>query len=80
MTSTIISTLGAALVKPSLKPLKTLLDPNTIGAAPLLGVNGLAFIGHGRSDEFAIAGALRNAQRMVDSGIMEAMQQTIASM
>ncbi|MCD6475283.1 MAG: phosphate acyltransferase PlsX [Anaerolineaceae bacterium] len=80
MTSTLLSTLGAALVKPSLKPLKTLLDPNAIGAAPLLGVDGLAFIGHGRSDEYAVAGALRNAQRMVDSGILEAMQQAIASM
>ncbi|NSW51971.1 MAG: phosphate acyltransferase PlsX [Anaerolineae bacterium] len=78
MTSTIISTLGAALVKPSLKPLKTMLDPNAIGAAPLLGVNGLVFIGHGRSDEFAVAGALVNAKKMVESGILDAMQKTIS--
>jgi glycerol-3-phosphate acyltransferase PlsX len=80
LTSNLISTIGAALVKPSLKPLKSMLDPNAIGAAPLLGVDGLAFIGHGRSDELAVAGALRNAQKMVDSGILEAMQQIIAQM
>lgn len=80
MTSTLISTLGAALVKPALKPLKTMLDPNAVGAAPLLGVNGLVFIGHGRSDEHAVEGALHNAQKMAQSGILEAMQTTITDL
>src|SRR6266498_2078625 len=41
--------LGGALVKPALGSIRKMLDPSEEGAAPLLGVNGLVFIGHGRS-------------------------------
>jgi glycerol-3-phosphate acyltransferase PlsX len=78
LTANLISKLGALLVKPALKPLKAMLDPNEIGAAPLLGVNGLVFIGHGRSDADAVAGALRNASKLAASGILEEMQKVIA--
>lgn len=42
------------------------------GAAPLLGVNGPVFIGHGSSDAATIVTALRVAQRAVDGGLMAA--------
>lgn len=78
LTANLISSLGALLVKPALKPLKAMLNPNEIGAAPLLGVNGLVFIGHGRSDADAVAGAIRNASQLAASGILEQMQKVIA--
>jgi phosphate acyltransferase len=54
--------------------IKKLLDPGEQGAAPLLGVNGLVFIGHGRSDAFAIKNAVRVAKEAVDVKVLDAMK------
>lgn len=62
--------LGALLAKPAFNKLKKLLDPNEIGAAPLLGIDGLIFVGHGRSDESAIVSALALAEKSVELGLM----------
>jgi glycerol-3-phosphate acyltransferase PlsX len=48
-------------------------DYTRIGAAPVLGVNGLIFIGHGRSKAPAIVGAMSGAVRAVESGLLEAI-------
>ncbi len=69
-----LAMLGGLLVKPALSQIKKLLDPSEEGAAPLLGVNGLVFIGHGRSDEIAIKNAIRVARNAVQSGVLEAMK------
>ncbi len=69
--------LGGLLVKPALGQIKKLLDPSEEGAAPLLGVNGLVFIGHGRSDEIAIKNAIRVAKNAVESGVLEAMKSSL---
>ena len=69
-----LALLGGMLVKPALGKIKKLLDPSEEGAAPLLGVNGLVFIGHGRSDEIAIKNAVRVAKNAVDSQVLEAMK------
>ncbi|MCX6068501.1 MAG: phosphate acyltransferase PlsX [Chloroflexi bacterium] len=66
--------LGGLLV---LGQIKKLLDPSEEGAAPLLGVNGLVFIGHGRSDEIAIKNAIRVAKNAVESGVLEAMKSSL---
>ena len=63
--------LGAALMLPALTSLRTQLDYRDIGAAPLLGVNGMVLIGHGRSREKAVVGALRQAERLVKLGAVE---------
>jgi glycerol-3-phosphate acyltransferase PlsX len=69
-----LALLGGALVRPALGKVKRLLDPGEYGAAPLLGVNGLIFIGHGRSDAFAIKNAIRVARDAVDSGLLSALK------
>ena len=69
--------LGGALVRPALVKIKRLLDPSEYGAAPLLGVNGLVFIGHGRSDAYAIQNAIRVAKEAVESGVLVAMKAAI---
>ncbi|MGA9776037.1 MAG: phosphate acyltransferase, partial [Candidatus Dormiibacterota bacterium] len=43
----------------------------SVGGAPLLGVRGLVFIGHGRSDAEAVAAALRVAARAVRADLLE---------
>lgn len=69
--------LGGALVKPALGKIKKLLDPSEEGAAPLLGVNGLVFIGHGRSDALAIKNAIRVAKEAAESKVLDAMKSAI---
>lgn len=72
-----LALLGGMLVKPALGKIKKLLDPSEEGAAPLLGVNGLVFIGHGRSDALAIKNAIRVAKEAVESNVLEAMKTAI---
>jgi len=69
-----LAMLGGLLVKSALGKIKKMLDPSEEGAAPLLGVNGLVFIGHGRSDEIAIKNSIRVAKNAVESGVLEAMK------
>ena len=72
-----LALLGGALVKPALGKIKKLLDPSEEGAAPLLGVNGLVFIGHGRSDALAIKNAVRVAKEAAESKVLDAMKSAI---
>ena len=72
-----LTLLGGLLVKPALGQIKKMLDPSEEGAAPLLGVNGLVFIGHGRSDEMAIKNAIRVAKNAVESGVLDAMKTSL---
>jgi glycerol-3-phosphate acyltransferase PlsX len=69
--------IGGILVRPTLRKIKKLLDPEEEGAAPLLGVNGLVFIGHGRSNEIAIMNAVRLAKNAVDTGVLVSIRKAI---
>ena len=73
----ILTKIGGLLVKPALGEIKKLLDPSEEGAAPLLGVNGLVFIGHGRSDAFAIKNAIRVAKNAAEANVLDAMKTAI---
>jgi glycerol-3-phosphate acyltransferase PlsX len=72
-----LAMLGGLLVKPALGQIKKLLDPSDQGAAVLLGVNGLVFIGHGRSDAFAIKNAVRVAKNAAEANVLEAIKSAI---
>jgi glycerol-3-phosphate acyltransferase PlsX len=76
-TSGPLALLGGILVKPALGKLKRMIDPEEEGAAPLLGVNGIVFIGHGRSSEIAIKNAIRLAKNAADAKVLEAIQNGI---
>jgi glycerol-3-phosphate acyltransferase PlsX len=68
---------GGALIRPAMGKVRKMLDPSEEGAAPLLGVNGLVFIGHGRSDALAIQSAVRVAKGAVEAGVLSAMRSAI---
>jgi len=72
-----LALIGGLLVKPAMGKVKKLLDPSDQGAAPLLGVNGLVFIGHGRSDALAIKNAIRVAKEAAESKVLDAMKSAI---
>jgi len=70
--------LGGLLIKPVLKGmLSKKMDPAEVGAALLMGVNGLVFIGHGRSDSRALVSAIRAARQAVESKLLENVRTAI---
>jgi glycerol-3-phosphate acyltransferase PlsX len=69
--SSIRGRIGGALLLPALREVRGRLDYRRYGAAPLLGVNGKVFIGHGRSDSGAIANAVRTAEEADRHGVLD---------
>jgi glycerol-3-phosphate acyltransferase PlsX len=70
-----LSKLGALLAKPALDSMKRRLDYREYGGAPLLGVDGVVIVGHGRSDARAIRNGIRVAAQTVENGVLEAIKQ-----
>jgi glycerol-3-phosphate acyltransferase PlsX len=73
----LLTKIGGLLIRPAMGSVRKLLDPSEYGAAPLLGVNGLAFIGHGRSDARAVQVAVRVAKEAVEAKVLDAMKSAI---
>ena len=69
--------IGAGLAMPAFMNLRKLLDPRQIGAAPLLGIDGLIFVGHGRSDALAIVNSLKAAKQAVDAQLLPSLKEAI---
>ena len=69
-----LAMLGAALAKPAFDALKKRLDYAEIGGAPVLGVDGVTIIGHGRSNAKAVKNAIRAAKRALDGNMLEAIR------
>lgn len=62
--------LGFMMARNSVKKFKKLVDHNEYGGAPLLGVNGPAFIAHGGASEKAMTSAIFVAKHFVEKGIL----------
>jgi glycerol-3-phosphate acyltransferase PlsX len=62
--------LPAAFVRPAMRRIWRRTDYSTYGGAPLLGVNGVCIISHGRSNPVAIANAIRAAKEAVSHDIV----------
>jgi glycerol-3-phosphate acyltransferase PlsX len=77
LTSSLRTKIGAGLAMPAFKNLRKLMDPRQIGAAPLLGIDGLVFVGHGRSDSLALVNSLKRAQQAVDAGLLASLKDAI---
>lgn len=68
------SKIGGLLAKPAFRRVYRQIDPFEVGGAPLLGVNGVVIIGHGRSNAWAIRNAIRQARAAVQGQIVEAIR------
>ncbi len=69
---------GALLMKPALLGLRSALDPDTYGAAPLLGVRGLAFICHGAASSNAFFNSLELAARSVSEQLAPQLEAAVS--
>lgn len=74
----LVAKAGALVLKPSLRRMFRHVDWNYVGGVPLLGVNGITIIGHGRSSRLAVFHALRQAARCVSTGIIKHMVETFS--
>ena len=61
-----IASIGGLLLRPALGGLRRKMDPDTTGGAILLGLRGVAVVGHGSSGPDGIANAIRLAARAVE--------------
>jgi glycerol-3-phosphate acyltransferase PlsX len=61
--------------EPVMLEFEKIMDYARIGAIPVLGVNGLYLIGHGRSRASAVVGGIRNALRCVEVNLVEALRE-----
>lgn len=78
ITSSVVKTAAASVLKPALNDLKNRLDPDTYGGAPLLGVKGVCIIGHGSSKAKAVSNAIRVAAQAGRGGLTEQIAAAIA--
>jgi glycerol-3-phosphate acyltransferase PlsX len=73
--------LGVLLLRTSFSRFKKEIDYSEYGGAPLLGINGVVIIGHGRSNVNAIKNAIRTAkeevERKFNEKILEALTMTM---
>ena len=65
----LLARLGALFLLPALKRAKARFDWEEYGAAPLLGVNGVCFVGHGSSGPRAFCSAIRTLTRFVEQRV-----------
>ncbi len=71
---------GALLSKGAFSAVKKHTNPDNYGGAPLVGVNGVAIIAHGKSNEVAIFNALKTASKLVKKNFIGDVADKIASL
>jgi phosphate acyltransferase len=70
----------AMLLKPAFRRAGRRLDYREYGGAPLLGVDGLVFIAHGRSDELALMRAIEAADAAATRNALEELKTATATL
>jgi glycerol-3-phosphate acyltransferase PlsX len=65
---------GGLLAKPAFGRVARQIDPFEVGGGPLLGVNGVVIVGHGRSNARAIKNAIGQARKAVEGDVVDAIR------
>ena len=77
VTHSVRSKIGYMFLQNGLKSMRQRTDYSEYGAAPLLGLNGLTMIGHGRSESKTVKNALRATGRLMDKGLNSKIQDEV---
>lgn len=72
--------LGALLARPALTRLRRRTDYSEYGGAPLLGINGGCFIGHGRSNPRAVHSMIRRAVEFCEADLHNQIRRKVADL
>jgi glycerol-3-phosphate acyltransferase PlsX len=78
ITATSLGKVGGLLLKPAFSRLKKKIDYAEYGGAPLLGINGISIICHGRSSPKAIKNAIRVAKESFEKGVNRHIREELA--
>jgi phosphate acyltransferase len=70
----LVSSVGGLLIAPAIGRVRARLDPLEIGGAPLLGVDGIVIIGHGRSNARTVRNAVQQARQAVSGGTLQRLR------
>jgi glycerol-3-phosphate acyltransferase PlsX len=62
--------IGGLLIRPGVRQLRARIDWREFGGAPLLGIDGVAVVAHGRSDARAIKNAIRVTRDAIESHLV----------
>jgi glycerol-3-phosphate acyltransferase PlsX len=79
LSSTITMRVGSLLTRRALRHFRRRVDYSEYGGAPLLGLNGIAIVGHGRSSPKAVRNAVAMAYRFVSSDFTERLKQDLVA-
>ena len=74
-----LTSIGGLIAKPAFSRVGRRLNPDEVGGAPLLGVNGVVIIGHGRSNAYAMKQAVHQARLAVQHDIVGAIRDGLGS-
>ena len=72
--------IAALLAKDTFRQLKHSFDSTEVGGAPLLGVEGAVIKAHGNSNARAIFCAIRQAKKVVDSGVVDLIREGVGQL
>lgn len=70
---------GLLLLSPTLRQLYRRIDWREYGGAPLLGINGVVVIGHGRSDAKAVKNMIRMTKECIENDVVAKIRAGIAA-
>lgn len=73
-----LAKIGYLLARPAFKAFKKRVDYAEYGGAPLLGVNGIGIVSHGKSSSHAIKNALLEAAQMKRNRVNESILESLA--
>lgn len=73
----LIRKLGYLMMRPAFRSLKRRIDYAEYGGAPLIGINGISIISHGRSSDRAIKNAIRVAAELAKSEVNKHLHEDI---
>ena len=79
LSRTITTRVGSLLTRRALRRFRRRVDYSEYGGAPLLGVAGVAIVGHGRSSAKAVRNAVAMAYRFAGSRFIERVEHEIAA-
>jgi phosphate acyltransferase len=74
-----LTMIGGLLAKPAFARVRSRLDPDEVGGAPLLGVDGIVIVAHGRSNAYAIKQAIGQARGAVRHDIVTAIRDGVSA-
>lgn len=72
-----VSALGLLILKPGLKRFIKKFDYQEYGGAPLLGVNGVSIIAHGKSKKIAVKNAILRCKQAIENQLVEKVTEAL---